>query len=101
MICVNDFFGVGWLINVVLMSDGNERSFAGVNGKVKIAADGSMDTFDDFEVVLLGEVFNIGIWGSSGNKNFGLLSLLSDGFDTCFKIRTFFVGENDKSVEII
>jgi len=92
LVSFDDFGGVGLIVNIILVSDGDEGGLARMNSKVEITADVSMSAFDDFEMVFLSERFDMIIGGGGGNKNLGWVGLIEGGFNAGFKMRAFLVG---------
>lgn len=80
----DDLLGVGFFVNIVLVCDSNELSFTGMNSKIKIATYVGVLFGDYFEVVFLGDFFNIGIGGGSSNNCLRWASLVKNGLDAGF-----------------
>ena len=63
----DDFCGVGFVVGVVLMGDGDERSGGRMDGEIEITADIGVGAFDNLKMVFGGESFDVLIGGGGGN----------------------------------
>lgn len=98
MVGFNDFGGVGFIIEIVLMGDGDKRSSGGVDGKVEIAADVGVGAGDDLEVVLGGEMIDMAVWSSSSDDDLARVILVYDRFDALLEVGALSVGKNNEGV---
>lgn len=54
LISIDDLFGVLFVVDVVLMGDGDKGGGGGVNGEIEVAPDVGVGTLDYFEMVFCG-----------------------------------------------
>ena len=88
LISLNDFECIGMVVNVILVSYGDERSFTCMNSEIKVSADVCVFVGDYFYVIFFGEFFNMCVGGSGSNNNLRRICLVGDRFNTSFEVGT-------------